>query len=292
MIPTFFAISFVIFVILNLAPGKPGGELLGSEGESSEGGSKRQAYLIFKQQFNLDKPIMFNMRFALSTKEIETYLTQILNEDKKVPSKYIIKAQDTIEDYGTYAVPHLVKIISENQNEKIKRLAVLYLSQNAQGRLINTYSDKPDKALQDMNRKIDSENFYLRSLVYSADASKEEKEKVIGEWQKWYDKNRGRFEYSFLSKVYIFFFDTRFAKYWWNLVHLDFGISHVDKQSVIKKILSKIKYSLSLSVSSVIIAYIISIPLGIFSAVKQHSTYDRIVTLHLWNEFAHLPLIF
>ncbi|MEQ8223497.1 MAG: hypothetical protein ABRQ37_14395, partial [Candidatus Eremiobacterota bacterium] len=81
MIPTFFSISLIIFVILNLAPGKPGGELLSAEGESGEGGgAKRQAYLIFKQQFNLDKPIIFNTRFALKASEIETYLTQILNE--------------------------------------------------------------------------------------------------------------------------------------------------------------------------------------------------------------------
>lgn len=140
MIPTFFSISLIIFLILNIAPGKPGGELLSAEGESGEGGGKRQAYLIFKQQFNLDKPIMFNTRFSLSTAKIETYLKQILNEDKKTPSKYIIKAQDTVEDYGQYAVPNLINIAEETQNRNIRKLAVTYLSQNAQRRIINPYA--------------------------------------------------------------------------------------------------------------------------------------------------------
>ncbi len=291
MIPTFFSISLIIFLILNLAPGKPGGELVSSEGESGEGGSKRQAYLIFKQQFNLDKPIILNTRFSLSKSEIETDLTYVLNEDKKTPSKYIIKAQDTLEDYGQYAVPHLIKIMEETQNPRMRYIAVMYLSQNAQRRIINPYATEIDEKTKALNREIDAENLYLSGLTFSSDAGEEEQKAIINRWKEWYEKNKSRYEYSFAQKLNIFFLDTRFARYWWNLIHLDFGVSHVDKQPVIKTILSKLKYSLSLSVSSVFIAYIISIPLGIFAAVRQNTVYDRTISVVLFLLYS-LPSFF
>ena len=70
----------------------------------------------------------------------------------------------------------------------------------------------------------------------------------------------------------IFFLDTRFAKYWGNLIRLNFGVSHLDKRPVLEKVLSKLKYSLSLAVTSVFLAYLISLPLGIWSAVNENST--------------------
>ena len=53
MIPTFFAVSLIVFVIINMAPGSPG-ELAAAQGQESadESGSKREAYRIFKEQFN------------------------------------------------------------------------------------------------------------------------------------------------------------------------------------------------------------------------------------------------
>jgi ABC-type dipeptide/oligopeptide/nickel transport system permease component len=61
MIPTLFAICLIIFVILNVAPGKPGSTMLYGEGTmQADQGKKREAYKIFKEQFNLDKPILLN----------------------------------------------------------------------------------------------------------------------------------------------------------------------------------------------------------------------------------------
>ena len=59
-------------------------------------------------------------------------------------------------------------------------------------------------------------------------------------------------------------FETRFAKYWANLLRFDFGVSLVTKQPVMTTLLGKLKYSLSLSVLSLILAYLIAIPLGIY----------------------------
>ena len=64
MVPTFAAISLVIFVVLNFAPGTPGAQMQAGEGggaqDASTAGEQRESYRIFKEQFNLDKPILLN----------------------------------------------------------------------------------------------------------------------------------------------------------------------------------------------------------------------------------------
>src|SRR5690606_6970887 len=53
----------------------------------------------------------------------------------------------------------------------------------------------------------------------------------------------------------------------------------------------KLKYSLTLSVGSLLLAYLISIPLGIFSAVKKNTTPDRALTVLLFMLYS-LPSFF
>jgi peptide/nickel transport system permease protein len=55
--------------------------------------------------------------------------------------------------------------------------------------------------------------------------------------------------------------------------------------------MSKLKYSITLSFSSVILVYLLSVPLGIWSAVKQNTLADRTVTVLLFMMYS-LPSFF
>jgi peptide/nickel transport system permease protein len=59
----------------------------------------------------------------------------------------------------------------------------------------------------------------------------------------------------------------------------DFGISYIDNQPISIKIWNKVWISFSFSILSVLFAYIISIPLGIYSAYKKDSKFDRISSI-------------
>jgi peptide/nickel transport system permease protein len=60
---------------------------------------------------------------------------------------------------------------------------------------------------------------------------------------------------------------------------LDFGNSIIDDRPVIKKIAERLPATLLLSVISITIIYLISVPIGISSAVKVNTPYDRIMTV-------------
>src|SRR6187399_501465 len=67
---------------------------------------------------------------------------------------------------------------------------------------------------------------------------------------------------------------------------LDFGESLRDHRPVIDKLMERIPVSIGLSGLSLVLAYLISVPLGIFSATHQYRLGDKITTLVLFTLYS------
>jgi peptide/nickel transport system permease protein len=67
------------------------------------------------------------------------------------------------------------------------------------------------------------------------------------------------------------------------LATLDFGTSFLDHRPVIDKILERLPATIILNTVSLVIAFFLSVPLGLYSAVRQNSTFDKVggTTLYL-----------
>jgi peptide/nickel transport system permease protein len=294
MIPTFFGISLIVFLVLNLAPGRPGAQQQGSDLASDIRGEQTQeSFRIFREQFNLDKPILFNTLFALDAADVRKRLEVVAGE-RESDAAGRIRAQEDLEDYGQFAVPPLVAIANatnEAGEHRLRDVSVYLLRLTARRRLIDPFDPEPSPETRARNRAIDTENARMRDWRYALDDPEERKLQVLGEWNAWYQANRARWEYSVGDRVRIFLFDTRFATYWVNLLRLDFGVSLVSKEPVLPTLISKLRYSLSLSVVSLLLAYVISIPLGIYSAVFKDTRSDRALTVSLFMLYS-LPSFF
>jgi len=70
------------------------------------------------------------------------------------------------------------------------------------------------------------------------------------------------------------------------IVMLDFGTSYRDGQRVIVKIAQRIPVTLLINVLSVILILLIAIPIGVTSAVRSNSLYDRSMTVFVFIGFA------
>lgn len=66
----------------------------------------------------------------------------------------------------------------------------------------------------------------------------------------------------------------RFLNMLWNYMRLDFGESYFRSISVIDLVIEKMPVSISLGLWSTLIAYLVSIPLGIRKAVQDGSSFD------------------
>ena len=73
-------------------------------------------------------------------------------------------------------------------------------------------------------------------------------------------------------------FIVQYTTYLWNLVQGDFGESYRYGQDAMSIVLERLPATLELGIVALIIAIVVSIPLGIWSATKQNSSLDLVAT--------------
>ena len=287
-IPTFFFISLLLFFVLNIAPGRPGAANAGQQGESANQ-EQKESYRIFKEQFNLDKPILLNTRFMLDKEEVRDLLVDAYNMNGDATAAERISAQDNLEDYGNYIVRHLVPLLDDTDG-KVRWAAANTLTAASQLRFVNERRGDV-QAAREQNRGISKKNQAVKQWSWEEGAPEADQAAIIASWKGWYADNEATYTYTGGESAYNLFFDTRFAKYWSNLIHLDFGVSTADRRPVFETVLSKLKYSLSLTFTSVLLAYAIAVPIGVFSAIRQGTKVDAAVTVVLFIMYS-LPTFF
>jgi peptide/nickel transport system permease protein len=75
---------------------------------------------------------------------------------------------------------------------------------------------------------------------------------------------------------------VQYIRWLGNLCTFNFGRSYMDWRPIGTKILERIPVTLSLSVISLIVVYIIALPVGVLAAVRQNSLVDRVITILLF----------
>ena len=70
------------------------------------------------------------------------------------------------------------------------------------------------------------------------------------------------------------------------LVRFDFGRSFVDNRPVIDKIKERLPITIAINVLAMIVIFLFSIPIGIKSAVKRGSLFDKVTTVFVFLGFA------
>ena len=79
---------------------------------------------------------------------------------------------------------------------------------------------------------------------------------------------------------------TQFIIWMKKIALLDFGNSFVDDRPVLEKIGERLPATLLLNIISLFIIYFISIPIGVSSAAKVNTPYDRIMTVAVFTGYA------
>ena len=74
-------------------------------------------------------------------------------------------------------------------------------------------------------------------------------------------------------------FLVRYGEWAINVLHGDFGVSFKDDLPVAPKLVKGLKNTIVLALFSLLLSLVISVPLGVYSAVKENSIFDHIVRL-------------
>lgn len=80
---------------------------------------------------------------------------------------------------------------------------------------------------------------------------------------------------------------VQFGRWLWRVIRLDFGRSYMpDGRLVLDKIAERIPITLGLNLLELLIIFSVAVPLGILSATRQYSAFDKSMTLFVFVGFA------
>ncbi len=79
---------------------------------------------------------------------------------------------------------------------------------------------------------------------------------------------------------------TRYVKWVGNVLQGDLGVSMINYTPVTSRVLNVLPNTLLLTVTALVMALVLSIPLGIYAAVKRNSFFDNAVTIGSVAAFA------
>jgi peptide/nickel transport system permease protein len=310
-IPMLIAISLLSFVISINAPGDPVERLAkSSESEGSaqeQSGSSKRIKQELRKKLGLDLPIFYLSITDLSSsdtlyriqdkyhKATLEHLTHQCGNWQSVSDYYkeLLNLQNIQERLNSKEIHNQNQNISLNTvNEVVNQVGfdINSLLETSEDELINLKLNKIDNKILEYSflnpLKSTFNNVKKLDLLIHDDGFNPNDHQPLERWIKILDLKRWKTYvpainwYGSKNQYHLWLFGNGNDRH--GLIRGDLGISYIDGQPISTKIWAKIGISFSLSLISIFIAYLISIPIGIYSAYKKDSAIDKGFSLILF----------
>ncbi len=260
-IPTLIGISIVIFLISVKAPGNPIDQIISNQINNSKSVISKELIdakvKALSTQFNMYKAVFY---FSITNQTQSDTLYKIANKSWRNNLSDLAFQCGDWKSVNTYF-------------EVLKSLEISAYASKERDVTQLIYSLKQQNKLAEIKREI--ELFQLNHQ--DTTLLKELNESIINLDQTSNQMNR------YIPKFIFYGFNNQYHIWASSFIKGNFGISYVDRQSVATKIFEALKWTLVISLISIIISYLISIPLGIYLAKIDGSRWDKLISSFLFS---------
>jgi len=292
-IPTLFAVVIIGFVLLVYSPGNPVDTILGING--NEDPLKPNSPYIEKQKKDWENKLGLNLPLFYVTIRSVLIPEAIYNISEKKEREIIrtlcLKTgqPETILEYRIY-MKHLkrkwlenIQFLKPNEKDSLSdRIAeishkIIALENSTNVKDINEYINDLHKITS--NKIFSKTNSILEEMDMAVTLRTRPKPDVIFPSIKFYSKNRFH---------QWFFGDGKYSK---GIIRGDFGISYISKEPIRNHIYKNLFWSILFSGIGILLAYLISIPIGIRQAIHNNSIGEKMSTIFLFALYS-IPVFF
>lgn len=273
-IPTIFVISLLTFMLSVSVPGDPVEQMLSTNSEtgtSQNALASEMAYIDKRKQLGLDLPVFY---FSLSDAATPKNLHEI---PKKFHRKNLARF---IDMYGNWP-----KIDAYYQSLKTLEMSTLNTardSANADALILirdNIYQlfiQPDDNTIQAAFSKIGANLDQYASL--SGIRPDFNKAKAAYSTM----KSNPTLEKKYIPAIHWYGAQCQYHQWITKFMTGDFGISYKDQRPVKSVLLDAVRWTVMLSVFSIILTYLIAIPLGVVSAAHKGRKRDQVISTFLF----------
>jgi len=276
LLPTLAAISLLAFALGKMAPGDPV-ELLLRRGGDENLRDLRLADESYRQTariLGLDNPLFY---FSLMPKAYPDTLYKILNPAhrktmRRLCARYgnrqlVVQYYGAVQNYSYAASRKPGEEWTENAAESRRLTESLLLSSSPQDikRLLDQLAGLHKNKLPDLPQR--------KQIAQSFSAL----EKGSMPWKRYIPS------FSWYGS------DNQYHRWISGILRGDFGVSYRDGRDVGDKVRSALRWTLWLNLLSIALAYLLSIPLGVYMAVYRNRPFDRLSRFVLFLLYALPP---
>ncbi len=284
-IPTLIAITLLGFMISVNAPGDPVERMVVASQDGGETAAQAinqiEQKKIWRKKLGLDLPIFY---FSLSPFSFPDTLYKIYDKNEREALGRLIHQYGNwkeIEEYyaslNNFYKEQAAFVLDTNEIRFVDRSAILETLNQIRFEALSLKSSYTasviDLKISNIEKLLSLFPF-LSKLQITFSTSKANYNKI---------KNTSTVWKNYIPKIIFYGYKNQYHRWLFGdggnyskgLIHGDFGTSYITKQPVSDVIYSKIGWSLLFSMLSVILAYLISIPVGIKAAAKRGSRFDK-----------------
>jgi peptide/nickel transport system permease protein len=276
---TLFFILLVNFCIINLAPGEPttlteisleGAAKRSEKGSLAFGNDMR--YLQFRERYGLTLPIILNVWPWITKEEVKKNLETLANQQSMAVKEYN-SLKVLVGDQSAFVMDKLLELMKDPEKE-IRLLANHFFIRGGTRQAV--VGPVITQKQREENRKISKDNQFLKEQMISKKDSFDLEKKKIEALSNWYVEKGVLlgFNLNVRQKIYTLF-KTRFTRYMTKILTLDFGTLRNDEtKTVVQEVVKRFKYSLTLSVTPLIVTFFICQFFGMVMTFNQGSLLD------------------
>ena len=281
-IPTLFVISLVTFYLSVNVPGDPVEQMLNSNsemGSAANAQASEKAYIEKRKQLGLDLPIFY---FSLSNAAMPKNLYEIPKKFQRQNLERLIDKYGNWTEISAYyqSLRKLELTLADTKKDSTNADALITIKDKVQDLYLNYKENVIEAAFTSIAQNL-STSSTLDAVNSDFQIVKNNFEKGVKEKATPYKK--------YIPTVHWYGTQNQYHQWITKFMLGDFGISYQDQRPVKKVIWEAVRWTVLLSIISIILTYIIAIPLGIQSAANKDSTGDKTVSTLLFMLYS-LPV--
>lgn len=276
-VPTLFIITLLAFTISVNAPGDPVERMMSSSqtGEQQANSvNTSEQKLYWRKKLGLDLPLFY---FSMNSLSVPDTLYKIYDKQEREALERLI---DQYGNWKEISLFHQSILSSQNFIHKLPGDSLIN-KQNAgqiEHELTGLKYKYDDKSIETVFSSLDNLNI-IPGFSNTIDNLKSNYAAVKSKSSPWKNYVPAIRFYGNNQYHRWLFGDGTYSK---GILKGDFGISYVTRQPVAQVIGEKFFWTFFFAITSVIIAYLISIPVGIKAGAKKDSAFDRVSSIVLF----------
>ncbi len=268
-IPIFFVISLIAFGLSQLVPGDPVLELMqGSESQVKtfvDVESRNRTYKNIARRIGADLPLFY---CSITTAAVPDTLHRILRQDHRSTLKKLVAQYGNWQAIEKYY--HHIQKAEEEMLSVADSIKQTNAFSNTRTALLELYIQHKQPAIVARLARITLKDASFDAASQDLSAAYQAILDTAAPTKNW------------VPTLHWYGLNNQYHRWIKRFLLGDFGISLRDQRPVFDKVMDALNSTLIIGLPAIILAYLLAVPIGVWSALKKGSKADSMITLLLF----------